>query len=112
VTNSSSAHGWTPLIPSGVKLGDARRGRTELIGISTEISKYVEVQHEVWSVDTLAIIDKVCSHVFVGEVGECLVGGGLVGALAGEQAGGAGGKWRVECDGGEVYAGEKRHSDE
>ena len=52
--------------------------------------------------DTLAIVGEVCSDVFVGEVGECPVGGGLVGALAGEQGDGAGGEGRVERDGGEV----------
>jgi hypothetical protein len=52
--------------------------------------------------ETLAIVGEVCSDVFVGEVGECPVGGGLVGALAGEQGDGAGGEGRVECDWGEV----------
>lgn len=52
--------------------------------------------------DTLPIVWEVCSDVFVGEVGECPVGSGLVSALAGEQGDGAGGEGRVECDGGEV----------
>src|ERR1700740_957775 len=51
---------------------------------------------------------EVCSHVFVGEVGGCPVGGGLIGALAGEQGDGAGGEGRVERDGGEVRVRQRR----